>query len=185
MLAAQFRIIQKRLISKYKAKHPTSLTNLEFVLDDTLDLIMDTTVNLESASKELLTTQSDLACMLCLILNLIQIMDVKQEVLKNLESALCPFVKDTDGQNWEDVVDASACFLLRTVLARLEKDQLRAPHTSFEEIKDIGKVEKHITQVLERVAKKGALIESHFPVEEEASIISKEIISGKFGHIMV
>lgn len=90
-------------------------------------------------------------------------------MLKNLEAAFCPSIRDVDSQNWEDTIDASACFLLRTVLAKTEKDKLRAPHTSFEEIKEIGKVEKHVTQVLERVSKKGALLETHFPAEEEAA----------------
>lgn len=107
-------------------------------------------------------------------------MDVKHDVLKNLRGAFCPSVKDIDGQSWEDTADASACFLLRTVLAKTEKDKLRAPHTSFEEIKDIGKVEKHITQVLERVAKQGDLLETHFPAEEEATNVSKEIANSKF-----
>lgn len=102
--------------------------------------------------------------------------DVKENVLQNLEAAFCESVQDIDGQSWEDVVDASTSFLLRTVLAKTEKDKLRAPHTSFEEIKDIGKVEKHISQVLERVAKKDALLETHFGMEEEA----KETISGEF-----
>lgn len=179
-LTAQFRIIQKRLISKFKAKHPTTLTNLEFVLGDTLDLIMDTTANLENAKKKLENAQSNLSTILCLILNLVRVMDVKCDVLKNLQDAFCPSVKDIEGQSWEDTMDASACFLLRTVLAKTEKDKLRAPHTSFEEIKDIGKVEKHITQVLERVAKKGALLETHFPAEEEAAGVSEETTNGKY-----
>lgn len=58
------------------------------------------------------------------------------------------------------------CYLLRTTLAKSEKDKLRAPHTSFEEIKEVSKVEKHITQVLDRLQKSESLLETHF--QEEA-----------------
>lgn len=128
---------------------------------------MDAISKLEIATGKLKNAQLDLSCIFSLILNLVQVMDVKCEVLRSLEGAFCPVIRDLEGQSWEDTIDASACFLLRTILAKTEKDKLRAPHTSFEEIKDVGKVEKHVTQVLERVAKKGALLETDFPVEEE------------------
>lgn len=46
------------------------------------------------------------------------------------------------------------CYLLRTILAKSDKDRLRVAHTSFEEIKDVSKVEKHLVQVLDRISKK-------------------------------
>lgn len=154
------------------------------MLGDTLDLIMETTANFENAKVKLENAQSILSNILCLILNLVLVMDVNCNVLKHLQGAFCPSVKDIEGQSWEDTMDASACFLLRTVLAKTEKDKLRAPHTSFEEIKDIGKVEKHITQVLERVTKKGTLLETHFPAEEEATSVSEETTNGKFKQLI-
>lgn len=57
-------------------------------------------------------------------------------------------------------MDASLCYLLRTTLAKSEKDKLRAPHSNFEEIKDISKLEKHFVQVLERISKKFAIDDS-------------------------
>lgn len=61
-------------------------------------------------------------------------------------------------------MDGALCYLLRTSLAKSEKDKLRAAHSSFEEVKDVSKVEKHLTQVLERIQKKGALLK---PDEDE------------------
>lgn len=54
--------------------------------------------------------------------------------------------------------DGSLCYLLRTNLAKSAKDKLRATQTSFDEIKDISKLEKHLYQVLERVSKRGATL---------------------------
>lgn len=59
-------------------------------------------------------------------------------------------------KNWEDTCDAALCYLLRTILSKSEKDRLRAAHTSFDEVKDITKFEKHFSTVLERLGKKKA-----------------------------
>lgn len=56
-------------------------------------------------------------------------------------------------------MDASLCYLLRTLLVKTDKDRLRAPHTSFDEVKDLTKFEKHLGQVLERLPKQQALKE--------------------------
>lgn len=48
-------------------------------------------------------------------------------------------------------MDSSLCYLLRSVLAKSNKDKLRSEQTNFEEVKDISKLEKHIVQVIERI----------------------------------
>lgn len=67
-------------------------------------------------------------------------------------------------------MDASLCFLLRTVMAKTEKDRLRAPHTSFDEVKDLGKFEKHLTQVLDRLPKLSRLKISSEAVLEDKGL---------------
>lgn len=71
-------------------------------------------------------------------------------------------------------MDASLCFLIRTILTKNEKDKLRAAHTAFDEVKDISKVEKHFTQVLERISKIQGNIEET-PEEEENAIIEETV----------
>ncbi|XP_017775274.1 PREDICTED: protein PTHB1 [Nicrophorus vespilloides] len=157
-LGAQFRLIQKRLISKFKDKNPTPLTNLDMLLNDTYNETLRTTVDLEKTTMDLSRSQTNLSSALYLILTLVQIMeDVDDRGL--LENALAPIVEDYEGQNWEDVLDASLNHLLRTTLAKSEKDQLRAKYTCYEEVKDLAKLEKHLMMVLERVCKKGTILE--------------------------
>lgn len=55
-------------------------------------------------------------------------------------------------------MDAGLCYVLRTILAKSDKDRLRAAHTSFDEVKDISKFEKHFTTVIERITKKGPML---------------------------
>ncbi|XP_063927791.1 protein PTHB1 [Zophobas morio] len=165
-LSSQFRLIQKRLIAKFKVKNPTPLSNLELLLEDTFNEIIKLTTTLEDEKQQLLKTQTELSCALHVLANLIKLMDCNNNVAGLIQSAFNPCVYDMDGQNWEDVHDASLCYLLRTVLAKSEKDKLRAAHTSFEEVKDITKIEKRLSQVLERIPK-GALLETHFPLDED------------------
>lgn len=70
-------------------------------------------------------------------------------------------------QNWEDIIDAGLCYVLRTLLAKSDKDRLRAAHTSFDEVKDISKLEKHFTTVIERLVKKGPMMDININNEGE------------------
>ncbi|KAF2888410.1 hypothetical protein ILUMI_17763, partial [Ignelater luminosus] len=76
--------------------------------------------------------------------------------------------------NWEDTLDVSLCFLIRTILSKSEKDKIKAAHTSIEEITEISKVEKHINQVLERVIKIGPNLETHINGENEGKQIEEQ-----------
>ncbi|ERL86761.1 hypothetical protein D910_04167 [Dendroctonus ponderosae] len=158
-LTAQFRLIQKRLIAKYRAKNPISLKPLELLLGDTYTDISEITDKLECELENLAKAQSDLACALYLAKQLIDLLHVDKDLMSMISSLFCTNVKDLDIQAWEDVMDASFCYLLRTLLAKTEKDRLRAPHTSFDEVKDLAKFEKHLGQVLERLPKQHALKE--------------------------
>ncbi|XP_057670640.1 protein PTHB1 isoform X1 [Diorhabda carinulata] len=152
-LGGQFRTIQKRLISKFKVKNPTPLTNLEILMDDTYLEIISTIEKLTEANKELVKSQIKLSCALNLIGNLIKIMNIEENLKENLVSVFCPTVDDLESQNWEDVMDATLGYLLRTYLAKSEKDKLRLSQTNIEKVTDISKVEKHLVQVLERISK--------------------------------
>ncbi|XP_050305272.1 protein PTHB1 [Anthonomus grandis grandis] len=160
-VCAQFRLIQKRLITKYRAKNPSSLKSLEFLLDDTHADILEAAGNLESENEKLFKCQINLSCALHLIKQLIGLLNIDDELVTYLNSIFCPLVNDIEGQAWEDVMDGSLCYLLRTVMAKTEKDRLRAPQTSFEEINNMAKFEKHFSQVLERIPKQNSLKESN------------------------
>lgn len=166
-LSGQFRLIQKRLIAKYKAKNPTSLKSLELLLNDTDADILETTEKLEIEMENLSKSQTDLACAVHLVKQLVGLLDIDNELLSVINSAFCTMVYELDSQSWEDVTDASLCYLLRTSLAKTEKDKLRAPHTSFDEVEDLTKLEKHWSQVLERLPKQHKLKETSDLFDEE------------------
>ncbi|CAG9853875.1 unnamed protein product [Phyllotreta striolata] len=152
-LCAQFRTIQKRLISKFKVKEPTPLLNLEILMKDTYKETLKATESLRKANDELLKAQIELTCALKLTGQLIKLTKIEDGLKNTLVSAFCATVEDLESQNWEDTMDAVLSHLLRTTLAKNEKDKLRISQTQIEKVTDISKMERHLVQVLERVMK--------------------------------
>ncbi|XP_045474293.1 protein PTHB1 [Harmonia axyridis] len=168
VLSSQYRLIEKRLVAKLKAKTPIPLTKLGILLNDTSMDISNTIEEFMEKNAELSKVQVELECCLNALMNLIRVMDVDKKLLILIESVFQPFVCDIENQNWEDVVECNLQYLLRTSLAKSEKDKLRAECSSFEEVQDITKMEKHLSQVLERLSRKMAL-ETFNPPEEKGS----------------
>lgn len=97
-LTAQFRLIQKRLISKLKVKNPTPLSNLELLLEDTYNEILFITKRFEEERNELVKCQNDLSCALNVLVNVIKLMDGNNNVASLVEATLSPIVYDLDNQ---------------------------------------------------------------------------------------
>lgn len=96
-ISAQFRVIQKRLLAKFKDKNPTPLTNLETLLNDTFNEITELVHELETERDNLQRSQINLACVLRLNMQLLQLSDNKKE-LKLIENAFSSYIYDLDGQ---------------------------------------------------------------------------------------
>lgn len=189
ILGAQLRLIQKRLIAKFKDKNPTPLVKLDLLLTDTYAQINDVTQKLLDAKEILKSSRVELSCALNFVVTLLELMDLKEFI--TFESIFSPHVFDLEKQvslhknrrvikitnidfhyqiiflqNWEDVFDSGLCYALRTSLAKSEKDKLRASQTSFDEIKDISKLEKHVITVLERISKRSSIGEDKGKLDE-------------------
>ena len=74
-----------------------------------------------------------------------------------LESYLCPDLAEGVDQGWEEVVDASLTYLLRTSLAKNVKDSVLISH-QLEPLEDVERLTKHIGMVFDRLGKGGRLI---------------------------
>ncbi|KAI4461025.1 parathyroid hormone-responsive b1 [Holotrichia oblita] len=180
LLSSQYRLIQKRLITKFKQKNPTPLNNLDILLQKTYEDITNVITKLQDKKNCLQNSQIKLSCILNLLKMLINLMDENGKNMEMINATFLSQVCDYENQNWEDTVDAALCFLLRTILAKSEKDKLRAPHTNFEEVKEFSKLEKHFIQVLERISKAIPKFESndeYKPAAEVSEVVdeSKEI----------
>lgn len=98
ILSSQYRLIEKRLVSKLRAKTPMLLTNLGILLDDTFSEITTTIEKLMVANTELKKSQIELECCLNAILCLLRLMDMDKKLLSLVESVFQPFVYDVENQ---------------------------------------------------------------------------------------
>lgn len=164
--AHQFRVIQKRLLVRYKDRNPAPVNCLDVLLHGTYDQLVGLSHKMEETAQKLAIASNRLSCCVFLILMLIKFrFHLSDEDAQLLESYLSPNVAD-DGtgvseQGWEERTDSAMTELLRTVLAKQQpKDGAAAPGVSSELQlhDDTKKLKKHITIVCDRLAKGATLV---------------------------
>ncbi|XP_023709246.1 protein PTHB1 isoform X3 [Cryptotermes secundus] len=150
----QFRVIQRRLLAKFKDKTPTPLTNLDMLLKEAYQQILASTDEMEEIQQALLRSRCQLGCVTRLILLMMRLMNtVSEEDYSDLQAALPSTVYDAEEQGWEEVTDAALSHLLRTSLAKGSKTSQHLAQIALEPMKDITRFKKHISAVLDRISK--------------------------------
>ncbi|XP_061632773.1 protein PTHB1 isoform X2 [Phyllopteryx taeniolatus] len=160
--AAQFRAVQRRLLTRFKDKTPAPLQNLDTLLDSTYTQVMslaeaaeDNVCQLEEAFVRLRSSTQ----LLVLLLSLWQGLTPEQTDI--LEATMVPMLQDTPQLGWEESCDAAVSHLLRTCLSRSPKDQAttlaQAGGPMLGLPRDTARLKKHITLLCERLAKGGRL----------------------------
>ena len=71
--SAQFRAIQKRLLSRFKDKTPTPLTNLDSLLDGTYRQVLQNVEAVEQALLEVKRSSNNLSCITNLLVFLVRL----------------------------------------------------------------------------------------------------------------
>jgi Bardet-Biedl syndrome 9 protein len=95
----QFRVIQRRLLAKFKDKTPTPLTNLDMLLKETYHQILASADEMEDIQQALLRSRCQLGCVTRLILLMIRLMNTaSEEDYSNLQAALTSTVYDAEEQ---------------------------------------------------------------------------------------
>ncbi|CAF0802521.1 unnamed protein product [Adineta ricciae] len=160
----QFRAIQKRLLNKFKDKTPTLLDNLDILLENTNQQILALANRYEQCRYELNRASHDLSCatkLICLLLK--TSVNLSNENAQLLNAILSPVTSDDNEQGWEETVDASVNYALRTVLARSKNTDLgTTPSTIGNSTAnlDISRLKKRIQTLCERLEKGGSLVSS-------------------------
>ncbi|XP_071550345.1 protein PTHB1 isoform X2 [Panulirus ornatus] len=153
--ATQFRAVQRRLLTKFKDKTPTPLTNLDNLLEGTYKQILQITDVINDNIRGLEEDGCQLSCVVRLVLELVRLqtnMPDHQHAL--LASAVSPIVHLSMDQGWEETTDASVTFLLRTVLGKGSRDAPSTPDLIMPS--DTAKLKKHLGLLLDKVTKGGA-----------------------------
>ncbi|XP_046859172.1 protein PTHB1-like [Xenia sp. Carnegie-2017] len=151
--SAQFRAIQRRLLTKYKDKTPSPLGNLDTLLDGTYRQLLALGEAEEDCQRCIQRSAIALSCGTRLINLLLKLWkDMKEDEYKMLQSTLCADIVETDSQGWEEITDAAVTHLLKTSLSKGSKDHTVNPQT-LEFPKDTSKLKKHIALLCERLNK--------------------------------
>jgi Bardet-Biedl syndrome 9 protein len=153
----QYRVIQKRLLVRFKDRNPSPLTHLDTLLTLTFEQTVQLTEAIEDVERALRTVSCHLSAATELVLLLVRFrFELDDENFRVLRLHLSPEVCDTVEQGWEEQVDASLIHLLRTSLARNAKDRSALP-PPMKVPSDTIKLKKRITNVVDRLANGGRI----------------------------
>ncbi|GIM12857.1 hypothetical protein Vretimale_16089, partial [Volvox reticuliferus] len=151
--AVQFRNVEKRLLMRFKDKNPAPLNQLDLLMDETYDSIMDLGSAMEAAQTELAVRSRQLSGCVQLLLLLVRWRFALNEAeFTVLKASISPQIIDGSEIGWEETTEAAMTHLLRTCLAKSAKEQA-VQVTPLSAAKDTQRLRKHISLVLERMAR--------------------------------
>ncbi|XP_050720589.1 protein PTHB1-like isoform X2 [Eriocheir sinensis] len=184
--SAQFRAVQRRLLTKFKDKTPTPLANQDSLLEGTYKQIQVTDVitdNLKGMEED----GCQLSCVVHLVLELTRLAtEMSDQEFALLSAAISPVVHLSMEQGWEETTDAAVTFLLRSVLMRgslsgsdssgvppMPRDAPPSPELTM--LPDTSKLKKHLGLLLDKITK-GAHLSLDAPAPEMRETDVKDTI---------
>lgn len=181
----QYRVIQKRLLVRFKDRNPSPLNHLDTLLNLTFEQTILLTDAIDDVEQALRTVSCHLSAATELILLLIKFrFGLDEDNFSVLRRHFSPEICDTTEQGWEEKVDTSLLHLLRTSLARSAKDRNTLP-PPMKVPQDTMKLRKRITNVVDRLATGARVtdVDSGGPVVEaaEEEIMPPEDYGGDAG----
>eukprot|EP00656_Telonema_subtile_P016506 TRINITY_DN18721_c0_g1_i1.p1 TRINITY_DN18721_c0_g1~~TRINITY_DN18721_c0_g1_i1.p1 ORF type:complete len:821 (+),score=232.22 TRINITY_DN18721_c0_g1_i1:79-2541(+) len=153
--AAQFRAIEKRLLIRFKERNPAPMDNLDKLLESTYHELVDLGEQHEQQQPQLQELASRLSCGTRLFVLLLKFkFGLDQENVETLECHFHSRCVDNFEQGWEERVNASLLYLLRTTMAKQGKASESALSTHNPGLlEDVSKLKKHIQLVVDRLGK--------------------------------
>jgi len=148
----QYRVIQKRLLVKFKDRQPAPLNHLDTLLNLTFEQTVQLTEAIDDTERALRTVSCHLSAATELVLLLVRLrFELDDENFRALRLHLSWEIADTIDQGWEEQVDASLSHLLRTSLAHSAKDRSALP-PPMKVPEDTHRLKKRISSVVDRLA---------------------------------
>ncbi|OQR87396.1 hypothetical protein ACHHYP_08896 [Achlya hypogyna] len=150
--AHEFRVIQKRLLVRFKDRNPAPLNALDVLLHGTYGQLLELATQMEAAQRKLEAAGNRLSCSVSLLLMLMRFkFELDDANFGVLRAHLSPMVTNDPDMGWEDVTEAAITELLRTTLRGGAKEPTIAPEITMQP--DTKKLKKHITIVCDRLGK--------------------------------
>eukprot|EP01032_Pedospumella_encystans_P011289 gene11289-13134_t len=157
-VAHQYRMVEKRLLVRYKDRNPTPLGGLDALMKETYDrliAISDSVQEQQNLLRKCYTELEGFSKFLTAMAALKYGMTYGDRAL--LKSYLCPDLKEGSEQGWEETVNASITYLLKTSLAKNTKESASLSGTTLELPSSIETLKKHILLLFDRLEKGGKL----------------------------
>ena len=164
-----FRLAQKKLLARFKDKNPVPLAGVDVVMRETYMRTLQVADEAEARQRLLARQSQDLACLSRLLVHMTALrLGLPAAARSLLESYLCvSYIESTGGNDetsstgWEETVDASMTFLLKTLLAKQPAKQPRDGgqlSSSLDLPGDLEGLKKHIAVVFDRIEKGAQLV---------------------------
>jgi len=151
--AHQLRVVQKRLLIRFKDKTPSPLQHLDTLLEATYDDVLFFADRMKEASAFLDVLASRLFAGTRTILMLTQLkFKLDEGDIDVLENALYPRHRQQQCHGWEESAESALRFLLKTSLAKEPKDAGGYGQELSLGV-DTSRLKKHIAAVTERLLK--------------------------------
>jgi Bardet-Biedl syndrome 9 protein len=164
-MAHQYRMIEKRLLARYKDRTPSSLNGLDVLSNETYQNIMFLTGVIQELHRQLnlyrieVKATSRLVILLCYLKY--ELSPYEYSLLESyfsLDTLQIQSVHNIENtQEWEEIVESTLTYLLKTVLAKNAKETAVVT-TSIEILDNVDKLTKHIAMVVDRLSKGGRLM---------------------------
>lgn len=134
--AHQFRMVQKRLLVRFKDRNPTPLGGLDALMKESYASLLTISDTVQESQRRVGRLMGDLTCASRLITLLATMRcGLSQQERLLLDSFLCPQLEEGLGGEqggWEELVDASLTYLLKTSLAKNVKETASLPGGALE-----------------------------------------------------
>jgi len=155
-VAHQFRVVQKRLLARYKDKNPAPLQYLDAIFQGTYAEILQLSGDMERCRAKMKANGLQLGRATALMLLLIRFkFGLDEANISVLADHFTPNVVDNDEQGWEEYVDSSLGYLLRSVLVKTNAgpSSVVSSIASTGMAADTSRLKSHIQAVCDRLGK--------------------------------
>jgi len=130
--AHQFRVVQKRMLTRFKDKTPTPLQKLDTLLSQTYDDVLFLADRLKEANHVLVILESRVAAGSQALLLLMRLkFHLGPDDLEVLQNVFNPRNSRNFEQGWEEALDNALLYLLKTTLTKDPKDMQGQPPASI------------------------------------------------------
>jgi len=154
--ANEFRVIEKRMLTRFKDRNPTPMNNMDFLLQKSYQGIMDLGNKIEEHQARLALCSHRLRISTKFVLFLLRIRftlpdSFYQEIGHYLS---CEVHGDENEIGWEEITYANTSYLLK-FLSAVSKGDTEVKDIQLQKLEDSGKLKKMITNLLDKIAKYG------------------------------